>query len=56
MFAKGNSLAQYRRSNPHVTVKTFDSLSPVPLKLTSAAYVKQREHLKDGLRKAGMPE
>jgi hypothetical protein len=25
MFAKGNSLAQYRRSNPNVTVKTIRS-------------------------------
>jgi len=39
-----------------VTVSTFRSLSPVPLRLTSAAYLKQRERLKEGLRKAGMPE
>jgi TolB-like protein/Tfp pilus assembly protein PilF len=50
------ALAQYRRTNPDVTVSTFRSLSPVPLKLTSAAYLKQRERLKEGLRKAGMPE
>jgi len=50
------ALAQYRRSNPDMTVSTFRSLSPVPLKLTSPAYLKQRERLKDGLRKAGMPE
>jgi adenylate cyclase len=50
------ALAQYRRTNPDVTVATFRSLSPVPLKLTSAAYMKQRERLKDGLRKAGMSE
>lgn len=50
------ALAQYRRSNPDVTVSTFRSLSPVPLKLTSGAYLKQRERLKAGLRKAGMPE
>ena len=50
------ALAQYRRTNPDVTVSTFRSLSPVPLRLTSAAYLKQREHLKEGLRKAGMPE
>jgi len=50
------ALAQYRRSNPDVTVSTFRSVSPVPLKLTSPAYLKQRERLKDGLRKAGMPE
>jgi TolB-like protein/Flp pilus assembly protein TadD len=50
------ALAQYRRSNPDVTVSTFRSLSPVPLELTSQTYLKQRERLKDGLRKAGMPE
>jgi adenylate cyclase len=50
------ALAQYRRTNPGVTVATFRNLSPVPLELTSAAYLKQRERLKDGLRKAGMPE
>jgi TolB-like protein/Flp pilus assembly protein TadD len=50
------ALAQYRRTNSDVTVSTFRSLSPVPLKLTSAEYLKQRERLKEGLRKAGMPE
>ena len=50
------ALAQYRRTNSDVTVSTFRGLSPVPLKLTSAAYLKQRERLKEGLRKAGMPE
>ena len=50
------ALAQYRRSSPDVTVSTFRSLSPVPLRLTSSAYLKQRERLKVGLREAGMPE
>jgi tetratricopeptide (TPR) repeat protein len=50
------ALAQYRRTNPDVTVSTFRSHSPVPLRLTSAAYLKRREHLNEGLRKAGMPE
>src|SRR5262245_57854258 len=50
------ALAHYRRSNPDMTVSTFRSLSPVPLTLTSPAYLKQRERLKEGLRKAGMPE
>jgi len=50
------ALDQYTSTNPSVTVSTFRSLSPVPLKLTSPAYLKQRERLKEGLRKAGMPE
>jgi len=50
------AMAQYRKANPDMTVSTFRSLAPVPLRLTSAEYLKQRERLKSGLRKAGMPE
>jgi len=38
-----------------VTVGSFRSLAPVPLKLTTEKYRQQFERLKDGLRNAGMP-
>ena len=50
-----SSLAQYQKYYPDVTVSSFRSLAPVPLKLTSEKYRQQFERLKDGLRKAGMP-
>ena len=50
------ALAKYRRSNPDTTVASFRNISPVPLRLTDTSYRQQRERLKDGLRKAGMPE
>jgi len=49
------ALAQYDRFRPGTTVTNFRNLSPVPLQLTSSSYRQQRERLKDGLRKAGMP-
>jgi tetratricopeptide (TPR) repeat protein len=48
------ALAQYDRAQPGTTVGSFRNLSPVPLKLTDPSYRRQRERLKDGLRKAGM--
>jgi TolB-like protein len=50
------ALAQYDRFRPGVTVSTFRNLSPVPLQLTDPSFGQQRERLKDGLRKAGMPD
>jgi len=49
------ALAQYTRVHPGTTVETFRNLSPVPLRLTEPSYRRQRERLKAGLRKAGMP-
>jgi tetratricopeptide (TPR) repeat protein len=50
------ALARYRRAHPDTTVGSFRSLSPVPLRLTDPSYTRQRERLKEGLHKAGMPE
>lgn len=50
------ALAEYRRAHPDTTVASFRNLSPVPLRLTDPSYRQQRERLKDGLRRAGMPE
>jgi len=49
------ALAQYQKHYPDLTVGSFRSLAPVPLKLTTEKYRQQFERLKDGLRKAGMP-
>ena len=49
------ALAEYQKYYPDVTVGSFRSLAPVPLKLTAEKYRRQFERLKDGLRKAGMP-
>jgi tetratricopeptide (TPR) repeat protein len=49
------ALAQYQKHYPDVTVGSFRSLLPVPLKLTNQKYQQQFERLKEGLRKAGMP-
>jgi TolB-like protein/Flp pilus assembly protein TadD len=50
------TLAEYDRAHHGMTVSAFRNLSPVPLRLTDPSYLKQRERLKVGLRKAGMPE
>ena len=50
------ALAEYRRSHPETTIGSFRHMSPVPLRLTDPSYLQQRERLKEGLRKAGMPE
>lgn len=50
------ALARYRSVLPNTTVSNFRNLSPVPLQLTDPSYRRQRERLKDGLRKAGMPD
>ena len=50
------ALAKYNGFRPGTTVSSFRSLAPVPLYLTSASYRQQRERLKEGLRRAGMPE
>ena len=49
-------LAQHARLRPGETVMNFRRVSPVPLRLTSPQYRQQYERLRDGLRKAGMPE
>src|SRR5262249_6936915 len=38
------------------TIGSFRYMSPVPLRLTDPSYLQQRERLKAGLRRAGMPE
>ena len=48
--------AQHARLRPGETVMNFRRESPVPLRLTSPQYRQQYERLRDGLRKAGMPE
>jgi TolB-like protein/cytochrome c-type biogenesis protein CcmH/NrfG len=50
------ALARYSAAHPGMTVASFRNLSPVPLRLTDPAYLRQRERLKEGLRKASMPE
>jgi hypothetical protein len=50
------ALAQYQRFRPGTTVANFRNLTPVPLQLTDPSYLRQRERLKEGLRKAGMPD
>ena len=50
------SLARYGRVRPGDTVSGFRKFAPVPLHLTSVEYQHQRERLKEGLRRAGMPE
>jgi len=50
------ALAAYLQRRPGATISTFRRLSPVPLALTSPKYQEQHERLKEGLRKAGMPE
>jgi class 3 adenylate cyclase/TolB-like protein len=50
------ALGEYSHSHPETTVSTFRNVAPVPLGLTDPSYRQQRERLKDGLRKAGMPE
>ena len=48
--------AAYRRSHAETTIGSFRYMSPVPLRLTDPSYLQQRERLKAGLRRAGMPE
>jgi adenylate cyclase len=50
------ALANFDREHPGTRVSTFRSRSPVPLALTSPSYQWQLERLKEGLRRAGMPE
>ena len=50
------ALSSYESGWPGTRVATFRSRTPVPLELTAPAYLHQRERLKEGLRKAGMPE
>ena len=50
------ALAAYLQRRPATRISTFRRLSPVPLALTSPKYQQQHERLKEGLRKAGMPE
>jgi TolB-like protein/cytochrome c-type biogenesis protein CcmH/NrfG len=51
-----NALMQYTNIHPATTVSTFRNMSPVPLQLTDPSYRRQRERLKDGLRRAGLPD
>jgi tetratricopeptide (TPR) repeat protein len=50
------ALSQHARLRPGETVANFRRTSPVPFRLTSPEYRQQFERVKDGLRKAGMPE
>jgi TolB-like protein/tetratricopeptide (TPR) repeat protein len=50
------ALAAYLQRRPDTRISTFRRFSPVPLVLTSASYQQQHERLKEGLRRAGMPE
>ena len=50
------ALTQYQRLRPGTTVANFRNLTPVPLQLTDPRYLRQRERLKKGLLKAGMPD
>jgi adenylate cyclase len=50
------ALATHLQRRPGTTVSTFRRLSPVPLVLTSPTYQREHERVKEGLRKAGMPE
>jgi adenylate cyclase len=50
------ALTRYIGVHPRATVSDFRRFAPVPLRLTSDSYQWQRERLKEGLRKAGMPE
>jgi Flp pilus assembly protein TadD len=50
------ALAQYQHLRPDTTVASFRNLTPVPLRSTDPSYLRQRERLKEGLRKAGMPD
>jgi class 3 adenylate cyclase/TolB-like protein/tetratricopeptide (TPR) repeat protein len=49
-------LAQHNRLRPGATVANFRRSTPVPLRMTGPGYQQMFERLKDGLRKAGMPE
>jgi adenylate cyclase len=50
------ALADSRRLQPNMTIKRlFDDWS-VPLEVTSPAYLRAHERIREGLRKAGMPE
>jgi hypothetical protein len=50
------ALAGYAQERPGMRIALFRTRSPVPLTLTSAAYQQQYARLREGLRKAGMPE
>jgi tetratricopeptide (TPR) repeat protein len=49
-------LARHDQLRPGETVANFRRASPVPLRLTSPSYQQLYERLREGLRKAGMPE
>jgi len=50
------ALAAFNTERPGTRIATFRTRSPVPLALTSAQYQQQYARLREGLRKAGMPE
>ena len=50
------AVIQYNRLHPDVTVGDVRNLSPVPLQSTDPSYRQQRDRLKEGWRKAGMPD
>jgi class 3 adenylate cyclase/TolB-like protein/tetratricopeptide (TPR) repeat protein len=49
------ALAIYVARHPDARVSTFRQYAPVPLAKTGREYQARREHLLEGLRKAGMP-
>jgi class 3 adenylate cyclase/TolB-like protein/Flp pilus assembly protein TadD len=50
------ALADCNRLQPEVTINQLFADWSVPLQATSPAYLRQHERLRDGLRRAGMPE
>lgn len=49
------ALATYLAKHPEARASTFRQFAPVPLAATAREYQARREHLLEGLRKAGMP-
>jgi hypothetical protein len=50
-----SGLAVYLARHPDARASTFRLDAPVPLGKTAREYQGKREHLLEGLRKAGMP-
>jgi adenylate cyclase len=55
MEAAQAALAAYLAKHPDARASTFRRFAPVPLANTAREYQVKREHLLEGLRKAGMP-
>ncbi|MEA2859053.1 MAG: adenylate cyclase [Methylobacteriaceae bacterium] len=55
MEAAEAALSAYLAKHPDARASTFRQFAPVPLAKTARDYQAKREHLLEGLRKAGMP-